>query len=55
MTRRDRVFEMSLDIAADPASVWNALTEAEELIRWFPLQADVKPGYRRLQHQNLGT
>jgi len=44
MTRRDRVFEMSLDIAADPASVWKALTEAEELIRWFPLQADVKPG-----------
>ena len=44
MTSRDRVFEMSLDIDADPASVWKALTEAEELIRWFPVQADVKPG-----------
>ncbi|HET9252504.1 MAG TPA: SRPBCC domain-containing protein, partial [Candidatus Eisenbacteria bacterium] len=24
--------------------VWKALTEAEELMRWFPLRAEVKPG-----------
>ena len=44
MTEQQRAFEMSLDLAATPAEVWRALTEAEELVRWFPLQARVTPG-----------
>jgi uncharacterized protein YndB with AHSA1/START domain len=39
-----RRFEMSIDIAAPPDAVWNALTNAEELTRWFPLEARVTPG-----------
>jgi uncharacterized protein YndB with AHSA1/START domain len=39
-----RTFTMSLDIDATPEEVWRALTEATELVRWFPLQARVTPG-----------
>jgi uncharacterized protein YndB with AHSA1/START domain len=40
----ERRFEMSIDINATPDDVWRALTEAGELMRWFPFQARVKPG-----------
>jgi uncharacterized protein YndB with AHSA1/START domain len=39
-----REFTMSIDIDATPEDVWRALTEAKELVRWFPLQARVTPG-----------
>jgi uncharacterized protein YndB with AHSA1/START domain len=39
-----RAFDMTLDIAADPATVWKALTDAGELVRWFPFEAKVEPG-----------
>jgi uncharacterized protein YndB with AHSA1/START domain len=39
-----RTFTMSLDLDATPDEVWRALTDAEELVRWFPLQARVTPG-----------
>jgi uncharacterized protein YndB with AHSA1/START domain len=39
-----RTFEMTIDIAASPEDVWRALTEAGELVRWFPLEAHVTPG-----------
>jgi uncharacterized protein YndB with AHSA1/START domain len=39
-----RAFDMTIDIAADPATVWKALTDAGELVRWFPFQAKVEPG-----------
>jgi uncharacterized protein YndB with AHSA1/START domain len=35
---------MALDIDASPDTVWRALTQAEELVRWFPLDARVTPG-----------
>jgi len=41
---KSRSFSMSLDINATPDDVWRALTEAGELVRWFPLQARVTPG-----------
>jgi uncharacterized protein YndB with AHSA1/START domain len=44
MTEQGRSFETSLDIDASPEEVWRALTEAEELVRWFPLRAEVTPG-----------
>jgi uncharacterized protein YndB with AHSA1/START domain len=39
-----RAFRMSLDIDASPEEVWRALTEAEELVRWFSTEARVTPG-----------
>jgi uncharacterized protein YndB with AHSA1/START domain len=39
-----RRFEMAIDIDAPADAVWSALTEAEELTRWFPLEARVVPG-----------
>lgn len=42
--RVNRTFTMAIDIDATPEDVWRALTEAEELVRWFPLQARVTPG-----------
>lgn len=39
-----RSIERELEIAAPLDAVWRALTEAEELIRWFPLEAQVTPG-----------
>ena len=39
-----RSFSMSIDINATPEEVWRALTDAGELMRWFPLQARVTPG-----------
>jgi uncharacterized protein YndB with AHSA1/START domain len=43
-TRQARVFRTSLDIDASPEEVWAALTQAEELVRWFPTDAKVTPG-----------
>jgi uncharacterized protein YndB with AHSA1/START domain len=35
---------MSLDIGASREDVWRALTEANELVRWFPTEARVTSG-----------
>ena len=43
-TEQTRAFRTSLDIDATPDEVWAALTEAEELVRWFPTEARVTPG-----------
>jgi uncharacterized protein YndB with AHSA1/START domain len=43
-TEQRRAFEIALDIDASREDVWRALTEAEELVRWFPLDARVTPG-----------
>jgi len=39
-----RAFDMALEIEASPEDVWTALTDAGELVRWFPLSAAVTPG-----------
>lgn len=39
-----RSVETELEINAPLDAVWKALTDAEELVRWFPLHAKVKPG-----------
>lgn len=39
-----RKLETSIEIRATPGAVWKALTDAEELIRWFPMEARVTPG-----------
>lgn len=42
--KKTRTFEMAIDIDAPPEQIWRALTEAGELVRWFPLDARVTPG-----------
>jgi uncharacterized protein YndB with AHSA1/START domain len=41
---KTRAFEMTVEIAVPPEAVWQALVDAEDLVRWFPLDATVKPG-----------
>ncbi len=36
--------EAELQLSVDPQAVWAALTDAQELENWFPLQAEVEPG-----------
>jgi uncharacterized protein YndB with AHSA1/START domain len=36
--------ENEIEIDAPPADVWRALTEGEELARWFAVTAEVEPG-----------
>jgi uncharacterized protein YndB with AHSA1/START domain len=43
-TQPARAFRMSLDLDASPDEVWRALTDAEELMKWFPIEARVTPG-----------
>ncbi len=41
---RTRQHEHVVDIAASPETVWQAITDAEQLVQWFPLDAEVTPG-----------
>ena len=41
---KTRSIEIKLDVAAAPEDVWRALTDAKELMRWFPIKAEVQPG-----------
>ncbi len=41
---KPRGIETSIVIDAPIEQVWKAITDAEELTRWFPLEARVKPG-----------
>jgi uncharacterized protein YndB with AHSA1/START domain len=42
--QKTQIIEKQIDIASSAESVWEALTNAEELKRWFPLEARVDPG-----------
>lgn len=39
-----RAFEITLEIAVAPDAVWQAITDAQDLVRWFPLDAKITPG-----------
>ena len=39
-----RQHEHVMELASSPEEVWKAITEAEELVRWFPLESNVEPG-----------
>ena len=41
---KTRKIEKKIEIAAPIEAVWKALTDAEELMRWFPLDARSTPG-----------
>jgi len=53
--RNKRKIELSTQLDADVAAVWKALTNAEELKRWFPLDATVKPGEVQLSWGDYHT
>ena len=40
----EKKIERSVEIDATPEEVWQAIADGEELKRWFPLDARVKPG-----------
>jgi uncharacterized protein YndB with AHSA1/START domain len=41
---RTRQIEKKIQINVPVEAVWKALTDAQELMRWFPLDAKVEPG-----------
>lgn len=41
---KTRAFAMTIDIDAPLEDVWKALSDARELVRWFPTDARVRPG-----------
>ena len=42
--KQTKRLKKEVEITASPAAVWKALTDPEELARWFPLSAQVTPG-----------
>ena len=42
--KKERRLEREVEIEAPREDVWKALTDANELARWFPLKARVTPG-----------
>lgn len=44
MPESSRAADVSLVLDASPEQVWQALTDARELTRWFPVDAKVDPG-----------
>lgn len=41
---KTRSLEKKVRIKASPDAVWRAITEADQIVRWFSLDARVKPG-----------
>jgi uncharacterized protein YndB with AHSA1/START domain len=41
---KSRSHERTIHLDADPKTVWEAITDPEVLPRWFPMEAEVKPG-----------
>lgn len=44
MKQNTRDIEVELSIAKPPDTVWRAITEADEIVRWFALAAETEPG-----------
>ncbi len=43
-TMATKTVEQAIEIEASPDEVWQAISTAEELQRWFPLTAEIVPG-----------
>ena len=39
-----RAFDITIEVAVSPDAVWQALTDPQDLVRWFPLEAEITPG-----------
>ncbi len=44
MSKTRKPIESEIQVHATPEEVWKALTDAQELTRWFPLKSEVTPG-----------
>jgi len=42
--KRERRLEKEIEVLAPLAEVWKSLSDANELVKWFPLEARVTPG-----------
>ncbi len=49
-----RSYEKRFDVAAPVEGVWKAITDGEELTRWFCLEASCEPGVGGKQHVDWG-
>jgi uncharacterized protein YndB with AHSA1/START domain len=49
-----RSYEKRFEVAAPAEAVWRAITEGEELTRWFCLEASCEPGVGGKQHVDWG-
>lgn len=43
-SRRTKDIDLTIEIDADVETVWRAISDGEEISRWFPLNAEVEPG-----------
>ncbi len=43
-SRRTKDIDLTIEIDADAETVWRAISDGEEISRWFPLNAEVEPG-----------
>lgn len=50
-----RAVERTVTLDAPVDAVWKALTDAQELTRWFPLEAEVRPGVGGAIRMRWGT
>ncbi len=42
--KNTKTIDLSVELDAPPEAVWKAISDAEQLRRWFPLNATVEPG-----------
>jgi uncharacterized protein YndB with AHSA1/START domain len=52
--KKGRSYEKKFEIAAPVEAVWKAITEGEELTRWFCIEASCEPGCGGHQHVDWG-
>ncbi len=52
--KKGRSYEKKFEVAAPPEVVWKAITEGEELTRWFCLDATCESGVGGQQHVDWG-
>lgn len=53
-SKKTREVSVEIEISASMDDVWEALTDANELTRWFPLEARVEPGPQGTVHLSWG-
>ena len=52
--KKGRSYEKKFEVAAPPEAVWKAITEGEELTRWFCQEASCEPGLGGKHHVDWG-
>src|ERR1017187_3376368 len=53
-TKKGRSYEKKFEVAAPPEAVWKAITEGDELTRWFCVEATCEPDVGGEQHIDWG-